>query len=53
MRFISPVAVDRPARVKARVAKSYPPLYLLEAELTQRGAAVATASAKFMYRGEP
>jgi acyl-coenzyme A thioesterase PaaI-like protein len=52
VRFVSPVAVDRPARVTARLDKSYPPLYLLAAELEQDGKAVATAAGKFMYRGE-
>jgi acyl-coenzyme A thioesterase PaaI-like protein len=50
VRFLSPVAIDRQACVKAWLDKSYPPLYILKAELLQGGTALATASGKFMYR---
>jgi uncharacterized protein (TIGR00369 family) len=43
-----PVAVDRPAIVRARLERDLAPLHLLRAELLQDGVLRATASAKFM-----
>jgi acyl-coenzyme A thioesterase PaaI-like protein len=51
-RFLSPVAVDRPARVRAWLEKSHPPLYVLQARLIQDGEILATTSGKFMERPE-
>lgn len=50
VRFLFPVAVDRPAVVKAWIREYEPPLYVLEAELEQNGRILARASAKFIDR---
>jgi acyl-coenzyme A thioesterase PaaI-like protein len=50
IRFLFPVAIDQPVIVKAWIREYEPPLYVLEAELEQRGRAVVRASAKFMDR---
>jgi acyl-coenzyme A thioesterase PaaI-like protein len=50
VRFTHPVVIDRQASVRAWVEKSYPPLYVMRAELFQGGDVLATASGKFMQR---
>jgi len=48
VRFKHPVAIGRPATVRARLERDLGPLYLLEAELVQDGAVKAAAAAKFL-----
>ena len=48
VRFRHPVASGEPARLRAWVERSVPPLYLLRAELWQAGQRRATATGKFM-----
>jgi len=48
VRFLLPVAVEKPATVRAWVRELEPPLYVLEAELQQDGRILARASAKFI-----
>jgi acyl-coenzyme A thioesterase PaaI-like protein len=50
IRFLLPVAIDQPARVKAWIRDYEPPLYVLEAELEQNGQTLVKASAKFIDR---
>ena len=50
VRFLSPVAVDQPAVVKAWVKEYEPPLYVLEGEIEQNGRILVRASAKFIDR---
>jgi acyl-coenzyme A thioesterase PaaI-like protein len=51
VRFKRPVAIGRPATVRARLGRDLGPLYLLEAELVQDGVVKAVASAKFLEDG--
>lgn len=48
VKFKQPVAIDRPATVRARLERDMAPLYLLQAELLQDGVVKAAAAAKFM-----
>lgn len=48
VRYKHPVAINRTAEISARLAKSVPPLYYLEAELSQDGKVLARATGKFM-----
>jgi acyl-coenzyme A thioesterase PaaI-like protein len=48
VRFLKPIIVSRPAIVSARLAKSLPPLFYMEADIRQNGHIMAKASAKFM-----
>jgi uncharacterized protein (TIGR00369 family) len=48
VRFRHPVASGEPARLRAWVERSVPPLYLLRAELWQADQLRATATGKFM-----
>lgn len=48
LKYSRPVAVGRPATVRARVERDLAPLYVLRAELAQDGLVKVTASAKFM-----
>lgn len=50
IRFILPVAVDQSAVVRAWIRENEPPLYVLEAELAQKGQVLVRASAKFIDR---
>ena len=50
LRFLLPVAVDRPALVRAWIREYEPPLYVLEADLVQNGQTLVKASAKFIDR---
>jgi acyl-coenzyme A thioesterase PaaI-like protein len=50
VRFSSPVSLGAPARITARIVKDMHPLYYLEAQLSQRGAEKARATAKFMVQ---
>ena len=62
VRFLSPVATDQPVVAKAWIREYEPPLYVLEAELEQKGRIMVRASAKFVdreqlaaegFRGQP
>jgi acyl-coenzyme A thioesterase PaaI-like protein len=48
VKYKHPVAIGRPATVRARLERDLAPLYLLQAELVQDGIVKAAASAKFM-----
>lgn len=48
VKYKHPVAIGRPATVRARLERDLAPLYLLQAELVQDGVVKAAASAKFM-----
>lgn len=50
VRYLHPVAVDREATIKAWVKMSYPPMHVLEAELSQDSKILARATGKFMER---
>jgi acyl-coenzyme A thioesterase PaaI-like protein len=50
VRFLLPVAIDKPAVVKAWICEYEPPLYVLEAQIEQNGEALVKASAKFIDR---
>jgi acyl-coenzyme A thioesterase PaaI-like protein len=50
IRFLFPVATDKPAAVRAWIREYEPPLYVLEAEVEQRGKTLVRASAKFIDR---
>jgi acyl-coenzyme A thioesterase PaaI-like protein len=50
IRFLLPVAIDKPAIVKAWMREYEPPLYVLEAEIEQNGQILVRASAKFINR---
>ena len=49
--FKLPVAIGRPATVRAWLERDLGPLYLLRSELVQDGIVKATASAKFLEDG--
>lgn len=46
--YKQPVRCGRKVGVTARIAKSYAPLHILEAQVLQNGQVAVTASAKFM-----
>ena len=48
VKYKHPVAIGRPATVRARLERDLAPLYLLQAELVQDGVVKAAASAKFL-----
>jgi len=48
LKYKKPVRCGKTAEIKAWLEKAYPPLYTLKAELSQDGAVVAAAEAKFM-----
>jgi len=50
VRYRHPVSVNLMAEISARLVKSAPPLYYLEAELSQEGTIMARANGKFMER---
>lgn len=50
IRFLLPVLLDQPAAVRAWIREYEPPLYILEAELEQKGRILVRASAKFINR---
>jgi acyl-coenzyme A thioesterase PaaI-like protein len=50
VRFLLPVAIDRPAVVRAWIKEYEPPLFVLEGELEQGGRILVRASAKFIDR---
>jgi acyl-coenzyme A thioesterase PaaI-like protein len=52
VRFSLPVAIDEPAVVRAWIREYEPPLYVLEAELEQKGQVLVRASAKFIDRDQ-
>jgi len=52
VRFLQPVAIERPARIKAWLCDCSPPLYVLEAELFQDGEIMTRATAKFIDRNQ-
>jgi len=53
VRFLRPVAADRPVTAGAWIEKSWRRLHLLAAELRQEGKLMATAAAKFVVRSTP
>jgi len=52
VRFLQPVAIDRPARIKAWLCGCSPPLYVLEAELSQGGEVMTRATAECIDRDQ-
>jgi uncharacterized protein (TIGR00369 family) len=50
VRFLLPVAIDNTAVIRAWLKDFSPPLFVLEAELTQNGRVMASAAAKFIDR---
>jgi acyl-coenzyme A thioesterase PaaI-like protein len=50
IRFILPVDIDQMASVKAWLKEYEPPLYVLEAQVEQKGRILVRASAKFIDR---
>lgn len=50
VRYLHPVSVNLMADISARLVKSAPPLYYLEAELSQEGKVLARATGKFMEK---
>lgn len=50
VRYLHPVSVNNMADISARLVKSSPPLYYLEAEISQDGRVLAKATGKFMDR---
>jgi acyl-coenzyme A thioesterase PaaI-like protein len=48
VRYLHPVSINRMADISARLVKSAPPLYYLEAQISQDGVMLAKASGKFM-----
>jgi acyl-coenzyme A thioesterase PaaI-like protein len=50
IRYLFPVAVDQTATVRAWIREYEPPLYILEAELSQGDKILVRASAKFIDR---
>ena len=50
VRYKHPVSVNMMADISARLVKSTPPLYYLEAEISQEGKVLARATGKFMEK---
>jgi hypothetical protein len=50
VRFLLPVATDKPAAIRAWLRDISPPLFVLEAELVQNGQIMAHAAGKFIDR---
>ena len=50
IRFLLPVEINQSAVVRAWIREYEPPLYVLEAELTQKDQILVRASAKFLDR---
>jgi len=50
IRYLHPVTAGKPVKLTARLKKTRPPLYLVEAELCQDGETAARASGKFIER---
>ncbi len=50
IKYLHPVSINHMAEISARLTKSSPPLYYLEAELSQNGRILAKATGKFMDR---
>lgn len=50
VRFLLPVTIDQTAVVKAWIREYEPPLYVLEAEIEQKGQTLVRGSAKFIDR---
>lgn len=48
VRFLRPVAVGIPVKVRAWICDDSPPLYVLESELVQQGTVKTRATAKFI-----
>lgn len=48
VRYRNPVSINRIAEISARLVKSSPPLYYLEAELSQDDKILVKATGKFM-----
>ncbi len=52
IRYVQPVRVNTSLSVQARIKDSHAPLYVLEAELFQKGTLAARATAKFVESRE-
>jgi acyl-coenzyme A thioesterase PaaI-like protein len=52
VRYLLPVEIDQPAIARAWIREYEPPLYVLEAELEQKGRILVHASAKFINRDQ-
>ena len=52
VRYRHPVTVNRRADISARLVKSSPPLYYLEAALSQDGKILVKATGKFMEKAK-
>lgn len=50
IRFLLPVAINQPAAIRAWIREYEPPLYVLDAELVQKGQILVRATAKFISR---
>ena len=50
VRYLHPVSINHMAIISARLVKSAPPLYYLEAEMSQDGKTLVKATGKFMDR---
>jgi acyl-CoA thioesterase FadM len=48
VRYLHPVSINQMADISARLVKSSPPLYSLEAEISQDGKILVKATGKFM-----
>jgi len=51
VRFKSPLVLNVPLVVRANLARSKPPLYVVEARIEQNGQLKAKATGKFMEKG--
>jgi acyl-coenzyme A thioesterase PaaI-like protein len=50
VRYLHPVSINHMAVISARLVKSAPPLYYLEAEMSQEGKILVKGKGKFMDR---
>jgi acyl-CoA thioesterase FadM len=50
VRFRHPTAIGQPVMVQAHIARSQPPLHVVEAQTVQAGRVTAKAQGKFMER---
>jgi acyl-coenzyme A thioesterase PaaI-like protein len=50
VRYRHPVSINKGADISARLIKSAPPVYYLEAEISQDGTVLAEATGTFMER---
>lgn len=50
IRYRHPVLIDKPARVRAWITRFTPPIFVVQAEITQDGQVMSTATGKFMEK---